>query len=64
MPPAVSVEPDGPNHCLLQVGSDSPQMLTHYLGLADVDFEVLDGPELVEQLLATAARFRTAAGHE
>ncbi|QIS04553.1 WYL domain-containing protein [Nocardia brasiliensis] len=61
LPPAVSVTPDGPDHCVLRAGSDTPQLLAHYLGLADVDFEVLDGPELVEQLLATAERFRRAA---
>ncbi|WP_029895641.1 helix-turn-helix transcriptional regulator [Nocardia brasiliensis] len=64
LPPAVSVTADGPDHCVVQAGSDNPRMLAHYLGLADVDFEVLDGPELVEQLLATAERFRRAAGAE
>ncbi|MFI6217526.1 YafY family protein [Nocardia brasiliensis] len=64
LPPAVAVTADGPDHCVVQAGSDNPQMLAHYLGLADVDFEVLDGPELVEQLLATAERFRRAAGAE
>ncbi|MGK8522761.1 helix-turn-helix transcriptional regulator [Nocardia asteroides] len=62
LPAAVEVEPDGPDHCVAQVGSDSPRMLTWYLGLADVEFEVLDSPALAEQLLATAARFRRAAG--
>ncbi|WP_280409733.1 helix-turn-helix transcriptional regulator [Nocardia brasiliensis] len=64
LPPAVSVTADGPDHCVVQAGSDNPRMLAHYLGLADADFEVLDGPELVEQLLATAERFRRAAGAE
>ncbi|WP_338761820.1 WYL domain-containing protein [Nocardia vulneris] len=64
LPPAVSVAADGPDHCVVQAGSDNPRMLAHYLGMADVDFEVLDGPELVEQLLATAERFRRAAGAE
>ncbi|WP_433723069.1 hypothetical protein ACQP0C_23345 [Nocardia sp. CA-129566] len=62
LPAAVTVEPDGPNHCVLQVGSDTPHMLTLYLGLLDVDFEVLDAPELAAHLLATAERFRKAAG--
>ncbi|WP_069162549.1 helix-turn-helix transcriptional regulator [Nocardia altamirensis] len=64
MPAAVTVEPDGPEHCVVQVGSDSPQLLTLYLGLADVDFEVIDNPELADELLATAERFRRAAGRE
>ncbi|MGK8557037.1 helix-turn-helix transcriptional regulator [Nocardia gipuzkoensis] len=62
LPAAVEVEPDGPQHCVVHVGSDSPQLLTLYLGLADVDFEVLDAPALAEHLVATAERFRRAAG--
>ncbi|UAK30533.1 YafY family transcriptional regulator [Nocardia asteroides] len=64
MPAAVEVEPDGPDHCVAHVGSDSPRMLTLYLGLADVEFEVLDSPALAEHLVATAARFRRAAGRQ
>ncbi|MEV6277015.1 WYL domain-containing protein [Nocardia sp. NPDC051832] len=62
MPAAVAVEPDGPDHCVAQVGSDTAQQLTLYLGLLDVDFEVLDSPELAAQLRVTAARFQRAAG--
>ncbi|WP_329408787.1 YafY family transcriptional regulator [Nocardia vinacea] len=62
LPAAVTVEPDGPNHCVIQVGSDTPHTLTLYLGLLDVDFEVLDAPELSAHLRATAERFRKAAG--
>jgi hypothetical protein len=39
-------------------------MLTWYLGLADVEFEVLDSPALAEHLVATADRFRRAAGRK
>ncbi|MFD0363062.1 helix-turn-helix transcriptional regulator [Nocardia sp. GCM10030253] len=62
MPAAVTVDPDGPKHCVVHVGSDTPHMLTLYLGLLDVDFEVLDAPELAAHLRATAERFRKAAG--
>ncbi|MEV4237387.1 MULTISPECIES: YafY family protein [unclassified Nocardia] len=62
LPAAVTVEPDGPNHCVIQVGSDTPHTLTLYLGLLDVDFEVLDAPELASHLRSTAERFRKAAG--
>ncbi|WP_107657652.1 helix-turn-helix transcriptional regulator [Nocardia suismassiliense] len=64
LPPAVSVEPDGPDHCVVRAGSDSPRMLAFYLGSVDVDFEILEGAELAEQLLATAERFRRAAGQQ
>ncbi|WP_194813697.1 YafY family protein [Nocardia sp. XZ_19_385] len=64
MPLAVEIEPDGPDHCVAHVGSDTPQQLTSYLGLLDVDFEVLDAPELSAQLRAMAARFQRAAGEQ
>ena len=61
LPLAVSVTPDGPDHCVAEVGSDNAPMLTLYLGLLEVDFEVLDAPELAEHLEKTAARFQRAA---
>jgi hypothetical protein len=61
LPPAVSVRPEAPDRCVAEVGSDSPQMLTLYLGLLDDDFEVIDAPELAEHLERTAERFRRAA---
>lgn len=64
IPAALSVAPDGPVPCVVQVRSAKPRMLTCYLGLADVDFEVLDALELAEQPLATAERFRRAAGQQ
>ncbi|WP_117209009.1 helix-turn-helix transcriptional regulator [Allorhizocola rhizosphaerae] len=61
MPPAVPVEADGPDHCVAEVGSDSPQMLALYIGLLDVDFEVIDAPEFADHLDRMAARFTRAA---
>lgn len=61
MPAAIEIAPDGPDHCVLRVGSDSPQLLIHYLGLLDTDFQVLDAPELAAHLRTTAERFRKAA---
>ena len=61
LPIAVSVEPVGPDRCVAEVGSDNPQMLALYLGLLDVDFEVLDAPELAEHLDKLADRFHRAA---
>ncbi len=62
MPIAVSVQAEGEDRCVVEVGSDTPQMLTLYLGLLDVDFEVLDAPELSHHLVSMADRFRRAAG--
>ncbi len=61
LPMAVSVQPEGPDRCVVEVGSDTPHMLTLYLGLLDVDFEVIDAPELAEHLERMADRFRRAA---
>jgi predicted DNA-binding transcriptional regulator YafY len=61
LPSAGSVEPDGDEHCIAEVGSDTAQMLALYLGLLDVDFDVLDGPGFAEQLEALAGRFLRAA---
>lgn len=50
IPSAPVIEPDGDEHCVVEVGSDDAGLLVHYLGLLDRDFEVLDSPELVASL--------------
>jgi hypothetical protein len=55
--PAVVVEAVDEHTCVIDVGSDTPQMLALYLGMLDVDFDVED-PELVEQLRTLADRYR------
>jgi predicted DNA-binding transcriptional regulator YafY len=59
LPPAVVVEAVDEHTCVIDVGSDTPQMLALYLGMLDVDFDVED-PELVEQLRTLADRYRRA----
>ena len=61
LPPAVSVSPDGPDRCIIEAGSDTPHQLALYLGLLDVDFEVLDPPELVDAFRRLADRYRRAS---
>ncbi len=61
LPVATAIEPAGPDRCRVDVGSDTPHMLTLYLGLLDADFEVVDAPELAEHLHLMAARFTRAA---
>jgi len=60
LPPAVLVEAVDQHTCVVNAGSDTPQMLAVYLGMLDVDFEVGEPPELVEQLRALADRYRRA----
>jgi predicted DNA-binding transcriptional regulator YafY len=60
LPPAVLVEAVDEHTCIASVGSDTPQMLAVYLGMLDVDFEVVEPPELVEHVRALADRYRRA----
>lgn len=48
--------------CIVEVGSDAPHQLGLYLGLLDVDFEVLDAPELAEAFRKLGDRYYRAAG--
>lgn len=48
-------------HCVFTTGADTPAMLALYLGLLDVDFDVLDPPELREALEELGARYARAA---
>jgi predicted DNA-binding transcriptional regulator YafY len=61
LPPAVHVEPAGDNRCLVEVGSDTPEILAIYICMLDVDFVVIDGPELAAVLEQMAARLLRAA---
>jgi predicted DNA-binding transcriptional regulator YafY len=60
LPPAVLVDAVDEQTCIIDAGSDTPQMLAVYLGMLDEDFEVDGPPELVEQLATLAARYRRA----
>jgi hypothetical protein len=42
------------------VGSDTPQQLALYIGLLDVDFEILDPPDLAEAFIRLAKRYQRA----
>lgn len=59
--PAAEATPDGPDHCVVEVGSDSPHQLALWIGMLDVDFEVLEPPELAEAFARLARRYAVAA---
>jgi predicted DNA-binding transcriptional regulator YafY len=61
LPPAIAVTPDGPGHCVVEVGSDTPHQLALWVGMLDVDFVVLDPPELAEAFARLARRYAAAA---
>ncbi|HMG29571.1 MAG TPA: YafY family protein [Jiangellaceae bacterium] len=60
LPPAVRVEPVDAHSCVIEVGSDTPQMLALYLGMLDADFTVEHPGEMAEHFLALADRYRRA----
>ncbi|HEX4704850.1 MAG TPA: YafY family protein [Pseudonocardiaceae bacterium] len=58
--PAIKVTAVDDNTCVIDVGSDTPQMLAVYLGMLDVDFEAHEPPELVTYLRTVAKRYLDA----
>jgi predicted DNA-binding transcriptional regulator YafY len=47
--------------CLVDAGADTPQLLAVYLGALDLDFDVLDAPELAAATRRLATRYARAA---
>jgi predicted DNA-binding transcriptional regulator YafY len=60
LPPAVELEPVDERSCIATTGADNPYLLAVYLGMLDVDFDVIDSPELAEQLRKLARRYTRA----
>jgi predicted DNA-binding transcriptional regulator YafY len=56
-----TVEPIDDDHCEFRTGGDTLRVLALYLGLLDVDFDVLDPPELMEEVRAVGKRYLRAA---
>jgi predicted DNA-binding transcriptional regulator YafY len=57
-----SIEPLGPDRCLLQLGGRSVEDIAFWLGVLDADFEVVDSPELAAAVRRIAGRYARAAG--
>ncbi|WP_113703002.1 helix-turn-helix transcriptional regulator [Nonomuraea lactucae] len=62
LPPELEVEPVDADTCLLRLGGDDLAGMVVWIGYLDVDFEVLDPPELAEVVLRMSERYRRAAG--
>ena len=56
-----SLEPIDEHRCLLRTGADWLGGLAVYIAMIGVDFEVVEPPELVEQVRVLTERFRRAA---
>jgi predicted DNA-binding transcriptional regulator YafY len=64
LPAAVTLEPVDERSCIATAGADDPSVLALYLGLLDVDFDLIDAPELATELDKLARRYARAAGDE
>jgi predicted DNA-binding transcriptional regulator YafY len=63
VPPSVAVlEPFGDSDCVLTSGADSLDMLAFRVAAMDLDFTVLEPPELIERAQVLAARLASATG--
>ncbi|ADB33660.1 Helix-turn-helix type 11 domain protein [Kribbella flavida DSM 17836] len=62
MPIPVAAEVVDDQTCRVELGSDGPHELALWLGMLDCDFEVLDAPELAEELRRVGDRYYRAAG--
>jgi len=60
LPAAVALEPVDERTCIATAGADDPFALALYLGLLDVDFDVIDAPELAAALGKLARRYARA----
>jgi predicted DNA-binding transcriptional regulator YafY len=61
LPLAVTVSTDGPDRCIIDVGSDTPHQLALYVGLLDTDFDILEPPDLADAFILLAERYQRAA---
>ncbi|QNE22569.1 YafY family transcriptional regulator [Kribbella qitaiheensis] len=61
MPVPITPEPIDDDTCVIMVGSDTPHQLALWIGMLDVDFEVLDAPELAAEFRNLGDRYHRAA---
>ena len=54
------IEPVDDHTCMLRIGADSPRALTFLLGAIEVDFDIVEAPELAGHLRQMADRFHRA----
>jgi predicted DNA-binding transcriptional regulator YafY len=57
-----SIEPRGPDSCLVQLGGRSVDDIAFWLGVLEADFEVVDSPELAAAVRRIADRYARATG--
>lgn len=57
-PASVSIEPDGPDACVVTTGADDPERMVVYFAAVGCDFEVLEPDEVVRAVAAVSARLQ------
>jgi predicted DNA-binding transcriptional regulator YafY len=57
-----SIEPQGSDRCLMQLGGRSVDDIAFWLGVLEADFEVVDSPELAAAVRRIAGRYARATG--
>lgn len=58
---SATVEPDGPDACVVTAGADDAERIAIYLATVGADFEVLEPVEVADAVAAVAQRLRRAA---
>ena len=61
VPPPVRLEPLDDGTCVMSAGSDTLDLAAAYIGMLEVDFDVMDPPELADHLRSLADRYLHAA---
>ncbi len=59
-PASATIEPDGPDACIVTAGADDPERMVLYFATVGPDFEVLEPPEVVRAVAAVAQRLARA----
>ncbi|SEH46164.1 Predicted DNA-binding transcriptional regulator YafY, contains an HTH and WYL domains [Mycolicibacterium rutilum] len=57
-PASVTIEPDGPDACVVTTGADDPERMVFYFATVGCDFEVLEPDEVVRAVDAVSARLQ------
>jgi predicted DNA-binding transcriptional regulator YafY len=55
------IDEDGPDACIVTAGGDDPAAMVPWFALPDIDFEVLEPPEVIAALRDVAERLRRAS---
>lgn len=57
-PSSATIEPDGPDACVVTTGADDPERMVLYFATVGCDFRVLSPPEVIQAVEAVSKRLR------